>query len=64
MGRGLPGGEESKGIEGKEESRQLDLGALLGWVELLAARKCVQGEVADEAGAASQALRELPWSRA
>lgn len=32
-------------------------------VELLVARKCVQGEVADEARAASQALRKVPWRR-
>lgn len=36
-------------------------GGFLEWGELPVDRKCVQGEVAEEAQAASQALRKLPW---
>lgn len=54
MGRMLPGIEEDGNFEGREESRLWDLGFFWSWVELLVARECIQGEVAEEAGA-------VPW---
>ena len=50
----LPGIEEDGNFEGREESRLWDLGFFWSWVELLVARECIQGEVAEEAGA-------VPW---